>query len=84
MNLIKIESKGSFMKLSRRECEVLTCIAYGLTDKEIAKKLKISSRTVGTHVSSILLKLRAKNRANAVIVYMFANPKWKIKIRNVV
>lgn len=83
MNLIKIESKGSFMKLSRRECEVLTCVAYGLTDKEIARKLKISIRTVGSHVSSILLKLRAKNRANAVVVYMLNNPTWKMKIRNV-
>ncbi len=69
------------MKLSKKEHAVLTLIACGFTDKEVASKLKISIRTVQTHMSSIMLKLNAKNRVNAVVVYMQLNPKWKIEER---
>ena len=44
--------------LSAREHEVLRLLADGLTDREIAAALTISPRTVETHVSSILHKLR--------------------------
>ena len=69
------------MKLSKKEHAVLTLIACGFTDKEVASKLKISIRTVQTHMSSIMLKLNAKNRVNAVVVYMQRNTKWKIEER---
>ena len=69
------------MKLSKKQHAVLTLIACGFTDKEVASKLKISIRTVQTHMSSIMLKLNAKNRVNAVVVYMQRNPKWKIEER---
>ena len=69
------------MKLSKKEHAVLTLIACGFTDKEVASKLKISIRTVQTHMSSIMLKLNAKNRVNAVVVYMQRNPKWKMEER---
>ena len=72
------------MKISPKEHDVLTLIACGFTDKEVALKLKISIRTVQSHISSILLKLNARNRVNAVVVYMHLNPKWKIEERFVV
>ncbi len=72
------------MKLSHREHTVLTLIACGLTDKETAEKLKISPRTVEKHMASVILKLNAKNRVNAAILYMRLNPNWKLKIRYVV
>ncbi len=72
------------MKLSPKEHNVLTLIACGFTDKEVALKLNISIRTVQTHIASILLKLKARNRVNAVVVYMHLNPKWKIAERYVV
>ena len=72
------------MKLSPKDHDVLTLIACGFTDKEVALKLKISVRTVQTHISSILLKLQARNRVNAVVVYMHLNPKWKIEERFIV
>ncbi len=81
MRLIKSETEGSLMKLSPKEHDVLTLIACGFTDKEVALKLKISIRTVQSHISSILLKLNARNRVNAVVVYMHLNPKWKIEER---
>ncbi len=82
--VIKSDTKGSLMKLSPKEHNVLTLIACGFTDKEVALKLNISIRTVQTHIASILLKLKARNRVNAVVVYMHLNPKWKIAERYVV
>ncbi len=67
------------MKLSPRKLEILTLLARGFTDKEIALKLNISKRTVQTHISSILTGLNARNRVNAVVLYMASHPRWKVK-----
>ena len=53
--------------LTEREVEVLRLVAQGLTNQEIAKKLVISERTVGTHVSNILEKLHLANRTQAAL-----------------
>lgn len=55
--------------LSSREREVLRLLAEGMTDREIAGALTISSRTVETHVSSVLHKLGARNRVEAARHY---------------
>ena len=52
--------------LSRRELEVLTLAAEGLSNGEIGDALVISGRTVGSHVEHVLEKLGAPNRAAAV------------------
>ena len=49
-------------QLTTREREVLRLIARGYTYKEIAKEFTISSRTVETHVSSVLRKLQLSTR----------------------
>ncbi|MFL6293862.1 MAG: response regulator [Thermoanaerobaculia bacterium] len=54
--------------LTAREKEVLELVAAGLANGEIAGRLFISERTVKFHVSSILAKLGAKNRTQAVRV----------------
>jgi len=55
--------------LSSREIQVLSNLADGLTDREIAEALVISPRTVESHVSSILRKLGVRNRAEAARSY---------------
>ena len=52
--------------LTPREREVLTLIAQGLPNKEIAERLVITERTVKFHASAILGKLGATNRTEAV------------------
>ncbi len=54
--------------LTEREMEVLQRLAQGKPNKEIAQELTISERTVKFHVSSILGKLNAGNRTEAVTV----------------
>lgn len=54
--------------LSRRELEVLTLLAEGLRQPEIAARLVISPKTVGTHIERILGKLDAHSRAQAVAI----------------
>jgi DNA-binding NarL/FixJ family response regulator len=51
--------------LSEREREVLTLLAEGLRNREIAERLIISEATVKTHVRHVLEKLRFRNRAEA-------------------
>lgn len=53
--------------LSLRECEVLRLVAQGKSNRQIAAALFISERTVKYHVSSILGKLNAANRTEAVL-----------------
>ncbi len=62
------------MKLSPKELKVLTLVAEGFSDKEIGVKLKISERTVQTHLTRIMLKLQAKNRVNAAVIFFIKNP----------
>ena len=52
-------------ELSQREIEVLTLVAKGLTNKEIAKRLFISDKTARNHVVSCLVKLGANDRTQA-------------------
>jgi len=52
--------------LSKRELDVLKCLAKGMTSSQIAAELFISENTVKTHVRHILEKLEASNRAEAV------------------
>jgi DNA-binding NarL/FixJ family response regulator len=55
-------------RLSAREREVLRLVAGGKSNKEIAAKLRISERTAKFHVTAILNKLGAENRAQAAAI----------------
>jgi len=54
--------------LTEREYEVFVLLGTGATNREIARKLFISDRTVGVHVSRVLHKLQVTNRAQAAAV----------------
>jgi DNA-binding CsgD family transcriptional regulator/tetratricopeptide (TPR) repeat protein len=54
--------------LTPREAEVLTLLARGYTNRQIAEALVISARTAGVHVSHILRKLGAPNRREAAAI----------------
>ncbi len=53
-------------KISKKETEVLFLLAKGLTTKEIAAKLHISTRTVETHRANLLKKQEVKNTAELI------------------
>ena len=54
--------------LTDREREVLVLIAHGLTNDEIAERLFLSMATVKTHVNHAFMKLRVRDRAQAVVL----------------
>jgi len=54
--------------LTDRECEVLSLVATGLSNSEIAEQLHISPATAKTHVAHLLTKLDARDRVQLVII----------------
>lgn len=62
LNKKEVERLG----LSHRELEVLTLLAEGLSNQEIAQRLFVSLNTIKTHTSNIFEKLAVKRRMQAV------------------
>jgi len=58
--------EGIAAPLTKRETQILTYVAEGNSNKEIARILEISEQTIKNHVSAILRKLNANDRAHAV------------------
>ena len=57
----------AFPELTEREEEILSLVAQGKSNQEIARQLFVSLKTVRNHVSNILVKLQVADRAQAVI-----------------
>jgi two-component system NarL family response regulator len=58
---------GNAAGLTERELEVLSEIAHGLTNRDIARKLKLAENTVKNHVRNILDKLGLRSRVEATL-----------------
>ncbi len=64
------------VRMTRREREVVTLIAEGLTNKEIADKLHLSAYTVKSHVHNILEKMAMNTRVQ-IAIYARSNEDFK-------
>ena len=67
-SMVKAETDTVTASLTRRETEILNYIANGMSNKRIAGALDISEQTIKNHISSILRKLNANDRAHAVVL----------------
>jgi len=61
------EKSSENIVFSDRELEILTLVCKGLSTKEIADKLFISSRTVEKHRANLMTKIEAKNIIEVII-----------------
>ena len=59
---------ASLQALTEREVEVLSLVARGLSNAEIAERLYVSPATAKTHVARLLMKLDARDRAQLIII----------------
>jgi len=62
------EDEAFISPLTPREKEVLKCISQGYTNKKIAYEFDISEQTIKNHVASIMRKLNANARTDAVVI----------------
>jgi DNA-binding NarL/FixJ family response regulator len=62
------DTEGLISPLTSRETEILEYIAQGYLNKQIASELYISEQTIKNHVTSILRKLNANARTEAVVI----------------
>ncbi|MEU1963516.1 response regulator transcription factor [Nocardia sp. NPDC019304] len=76
----KTPPPSTLAELTDREREVMTLVAEGLTNAEIAERLYLSPATARTHVSRILTKLQARDRTQLVVMAYesgLVRPGWQ-------
>jgi DNA-binding NarL/FixJ family response regulator len=74
------EKSGDLERLTDREREVMALVGSGMSNEEIAKRLFVSPATAKTHVSRAMVKLRARDRAQLVVMAYesgLIRPGWR-------
>lgn len=64
----ELGGNNHFRELTSRELQILQLVALGKSAKEVALECQIAPRTVESHLGSIRLKLRARNRTHMVAI----------------
>jgi len=64
----RLEARRDEERLNVRETQILQCVQKGLTNAEIAAQLELTPGTIRIYMSSLLAKLGARNRTEAVTV----------------
>ena len=62
------QTRRPFAQLTQREYDILELVAEGLDNHAIARRLVLSPKTVRNHVSNVLAKIQADDRAHAVVL----------------
>ncbi len=65
---MRVKKAKTSEQLTEREILTLSYLADGYENREIAETIFVSTHTVKAHVSSILKKLKARNRTHAVYI----------------
>ncbi len=69
-NISKVLDIEQWLKISKREGEVILLLMDGLAQKEVAAKLNISPKTVEKHVFNLMKKFNVKNSVELIAKYM--------------
>lgn len=70
-----IKPEDPMLKLTRRETEIVTLVAAGMSNREIALEAKTSEETVKRHVSTIFDKTGMSNRTELAVAFLH-HPEW--------
>jgi len=64
-----VRAAPAMIQFTSREEEIMHLVALGATNKEVARKLTVSVKTVKHHLTNVMQKLRVRNRVEAVVAY---------------
>lgn len=71
LTTVRTEARNAppLVQFTSREDEIMHLVALGSTNKEVARKLAVSVKTVKHHLTNVMQKLRVRNRVEAVVAY---------------
>jgi DNA-binding NarL/FixJ family response regulator len=72
--MVRSDNATRSINLTRREQEILACVANGMRNGEIASLLHVAESTVKSHLTSAYLKLGVSNRTQAAIATLSLGP----------
>lgn len=77
----RINGSTDLSGLTSREDQIVRQLARGLTNKEIARQLNVSEKTIKHHMTNIMQKLNARNRVEVALVARASHPNLQVAKR---